>query len=157
MKVVIVGAGLGGLACAIACRREGIDVEILERSPEIHEFGAGIQVPPNGSRIMREFGLLPQLLEKGSQVQDVHFRRYKDGRLLRTMPCGDDITEEYGTPWVIIHRVDYHRILHDEAMRLGVVLRLGAEVTDISTDETTALLADGTIVVADVIIGADGI
>jgi 2-polyprenyl-6-methoxyphenol hydroxylase-like FAD-dependent oxidoreductase len=42
-------------------------------------------------------------------------------------------------------------------MRLGVVLRLGAEVTDISTDETTALLADGTIVVADVIIGADGI
>jgi salicylate hydroxylase len=102
MKVVIVGAGLGGLACAIACRREGIDVEILERSPEIHEFGAGIQVPPNGSRIMREFGLLPQLLEKGSQVQHVHFRRYKDGRLLRTMPCGDDITEEYGTPWVYV-------------------------------------------------------
>lgn len=102
MKVVIVGAGLGGLACAIACRREGIDVEILERSPEIHEFGAGIQVPPNGSRIMREFELLSQLLEKGIQVQDVHFRRYKDGRLLRTMPCGDDITQEYGTPWVYV-------------------------------------------------------
>jgi salicylate hydroxylase len=57
----------------------------------------------------------------------------------------------------IIHRVDYHRILLDEAIRLGAVLRLGAEVTGISTEEPTALLADGTRVMADVIIGADGI
>lgn len=102
MKVVIVGGGLGGLACAIACRREGIDVEILERSPEVHEVGAGIQIPPNGGRIMRDFGLLPQLLEKGSQVQQVDFRRYKDGRLLRSMPFGDDITEEFGVPWMYV-------------------------------------------------------
>lgn len=102
MKVVIVGAGLGGLACAIACRREGIDVEILERSPEIREVGAGIQVPPNGTRIMRDFGLLPQLLEKGSQVEEVNFRRYKDGHLLRKMPFGDDITEQFGAPWMYV-------------------------------------------------------
>lgn len=102
MKVVIVGGGLGGLACAIACRREGIDVEILERSPEVHEVGAGIQIPPNGGRIMRDFGLLPQLLEKGSPVQQVDFRRYKDGRLLRSMPFGDDITEEFGVPWMYV-------------------------------------------------------
>lgn len=37
MKVVIVGAGLGGLACAIACRREGIEVEVLERTRELAE------------------------------------------------------------------------------------------------------------------------
>lgn len=37
MKVIIVGAGLGGLACAIACRREGLEVEVLERAPEILE------------------------------------------------------------------------------------------------------------------------
>lgn len=102
MKVVIVGGGLGGLACAIACRREGIDVEILEQSPEIHEVGAGIQIPPNGGRMMRDFDLLPQLLEKGSQVQQVDFRRYKDGRLLRSMPFGDDITAEFGVPWVYV-------------------------------------------------------
>lgn len=102
MKVVIIGGGLGGLACAVACRRESIDVEILERSPEVHEVGAGIQIPPNGGRIMRDFGLLPQLLEKGSQVQQVDFRRYKDGRLLRSMPFGDDITEEFGVPWMCV-------------------------------------------------------
>ncbi|KAJ5121313.1 uncharacterized protein N7515_009274 [Penicillium bovifimosum] len=156
MKVIIVGGGLGGLACAIACRRESIEVEVLERSKELHELGAGIQIPPNGSRIMRDFGLLPQLLEKGSQVQEVDFRRYKDGHLLRSMPFGDDITEEFGAPWVIIHRVDYHRILLDEAVRLGAVLVLGAEVVDISTEEPAVLLADGRRISADVVIGADG-
>ncbi|KAJ5804400.1 uncharacterized protein N7518_000703 [Penicillium psychrosexuale] len=156
MKVVIVGGGLGGLACAIACRREGIDVEILERSPEVHEVGAGIQIPPNGGRIMCDFGLLPQLLEQGSQVQQVDFRRYKDGRLLRSMPFGDDITEEFGEPWIIIHRVDYHRILLDEAIRLGAVLQLGAEVEDIYTEQPAVLLADGRCISADIVIGADG-
>ena len=102
MKVVIVGGGLGGLACAIACRREGIDVEILERSPEVREVGAGIQIPPNGGRIMRDFGLVPQLIKHGSQVQQVDFRRYKDGRLLRSMPFGDDIIEEFGVPWMYV-------------------------------------------------------
>jgi salicylate hydroxylase len=102
MKIIIVGGGLGGLACAIACRREGIEVEVLERSKEVHEVGAGIQIPPNGSRIMRDFGLLPQLLAKGNQVQEVNFRRYKDGHLLRSMPFGDDITEEFGAPWMYV-------------------------------------------------------
>ncbi|KAJ5782279.1 hypothetical protein N7457_004053 [Penicillium paradoxum] len=156
MKVAIIGGGLGGLACAIACRRGGIEVEVFERSTEVHEVGAGIQIPPNGTRIMRHFGLLSQLLEKGSQVQQVHFRRYKDGHILRSMPFGDDITEEFGAPWIIIHRVDYHRILLDEAIRLGAVLKLGAEVVDISTDEPAILLADGRRISVDVVIGADG-
>lgn len=56
----------------------------------------------------------------------------------------------------VIHRVDYHRILYDEAIRLGAVLRLGAEVTSISVEQQTALLADGTMIRADVIVGADG-
>ncbi|CAI7611333.1 unnamed protein product [Penicillium glandicola] len=156
MKVVIVGGGLGGLACAISCRREGIDVEILERSAQVHEVGAGIQIPPNGGRIMREFGLLPQLLEQGSQVQQVNFRRYRDGRLLRSMPFGDDITQEFGAPWIIIHRVDYYRILLDEAVRLGAILQLGAEVKDVYIEQPAVLLADGRCISADVVVGADG-
>jgi salicylate hydroxylase len=62
----------------------------------------------------------------------------------------------FSTLFSVIHRVDYHRILYDEAIRLDAVLRLGAEVTRISVEEPTALLADGTMIRADVIIGADG-
>lgn len=56
----------------------------------------------------------------------------------------------------IIHRVDYHRILLDEAIRLGVVLQLGAEVEDVYTEQPAVLLADGKCISADVVIGADG-
>ncbi|KAJ6127626.1 Monooxygenase FAD-binding [Penicillium sp. IBT 18751x] len=130
MRALIVGAGLGGLTCAISSRQQGIDVVILERSPE--------------------------LLKKGNQVQHVDFRRYQDGRLLRSMPFGDDITQEFGSPWVLIHRIDYHRILLDEAIRLGAVLMLGAEVENVSVEAPEVILTDGRKLSADVLIGADG-
>ncbi|KAJ5190252.1 uncharacterized protein N7498_009237 [Penicillium cinerascens] len=153
MRVVIVGAGLGGLACAIACRREGIDVVVLERSPEVREVGAGIQIPPNGGRIMRDLGVLPQLLDQGSQVQQVDFRRYKDGHLLRSMPFGDDITREYDAPWI----ADYYRVLLDEAIRLGANIRFGVEVEHVLTDGPEAILAGGERVSGNIVVGADGI
>ncbi|KAL4927995.1 uncharacterized protein BDV17DRAFT_282237 [Aspergillus undulatus] len=156
-RLIIVGAGLGGLACAIACRRESLDVVVLERSPHAREFGAGIQIPPNGAKILQTLGLLPQILEKGSVVQNVEFRRYDDGRLLRSMPFGEDIVEEFGVSWVIIHRQDFHQILLDEATRLGAEIRLGAEVTDIILEGPEVILAGGERVAGDVVIGADGL
>lgn len=56
----------------------------------------------------------------------------------------------------IIHRVDYHRILLDEAIRLGAVLQLGAEVENIYTEQPAVLLAGGRRISADIVIGADG-
>ncbi|OJJ04025.1 hypothetical protein ASPVEDRAFT_54276 [Aspergillus versicolor CBS 583.65] len=157
MKVIIVGGGLGGLACAIACRRENLDVVVLERSSNAREVGAGIQIPPNGGRIIEQLGLLSKILEKGSTVQHVDFRRYHDGTLLRSMPFGEDIVEEFGVPWVIIHREDFHRVLLDEATRLGAEICLGAEVTDVVFEQPEVILARGERVAGDVIIGADGL
>jgi salicylate hydroxylase len=102
MNIIIVGAGLGGLACAVACRRENLEVVVLERSSDAREIGAGIQIPPNGARIITDFGLLQQILEKGSIVQHVDFRRYDDARILGSMPFGDEIVEEFGVPWVYV-------------------------------------------------------
>ncbi|KAL4973711.1 hypothetical protein BDW66DRAFT_161873 [Aspergillus desertorum] len=158
-KVIIVGAGLGGLTCAIACRHFAPDTEvtILERASETREIGAGIQIPPNGTTVLEKLGLLPQILDRGNVVQHVDFRRYDDGKILRSMPFGADIVEEFGVPWVIIHRQDFHRVLLDEAVRLGVEIRLGAEATDIVLDTPEVILADGARVAGDVIIGADGL
>ncbi|KAL4751774.1 hypothetical protein BDW72DRAFT_202834 [Aspergillus terricola var. indicus] len=152
-------AGLGGLACAIACRHFNPDtnVLILERSSQAREIGAGIQIPPNGTTILKQLGLLPQTLEKGSRVQHVDFRRYDDGRILRSMPFGEGIVEEFGVPWVIIHRQDFYQLLFDEAVRLGVEIRLGAEVLDIALGAAEVVLAGGERVTGDVIIGADGL
>ncbi|KAL2814685.1 hypothetical protein BDW59DRAFT_176386 [Aspergillus cavernicola] len=157
MKIIIIGAGLGGLACAIACRRSNLDVLVLERSPDANEIGAGIQIPPNGARIMKELDLLNKILQKGSIVQHVDFRRYDDGRILRSMPFGEDIVEEFGVPWVIIHREDFYRVLLDEATRLGAQIRLNSEVTDVIFEGPEVLLSGGERVAGDVIIGADGL
>ncbi|THC94166.1 hypothetical protein EYZ11_006374 [Aspergillus tanneri] len=157
MKVIVVGAGLGGLACAIACRRANLDVTVLEKSPEISPIGAGIQIPPNGARIMDELCLLPELLEKGTVVETIDIRRYADGKIITSMPSGEILIPEYGAPWIIIHRADYHEILLARAKALGAKIRLSATVKDVVYESPQVILAGGERIAGDVIIGADGL
>ncbi|EAW12904.1 putative salicylate hydroxylase [Aspergillus clavatus NRRL 1] len=157
MKIVIVGAGLGGLACAIACRRNNLDVLVLEQSAQLQPVGAGIQIPPNGARIMRELGLLAQVEERGLTLERMDLRRYSDGSVIASMPCGETVVREYGAPWVVIHRADYHQILLDQAQSLGVEIRLDAAVERVDVEETAVVLVGGEVIAGDVIIGADGL
>jgi salicylate hydroxylase len=57
LRILIAGAGLGGLTAALALLRRGIDVEIYEQAPELKEVGAGLQVSANGTRVLYELGL----------------------------------------------------------------------------------------------------
>ncbi|RAL12847.1 FAD/NAD(P)-binding domain-containing protein [Aspergillus homomorphus CBS 101889] len=150
---------LGGLACAIASAQQGLHVVLLEKSPDLHEAGAGIQIPPNGTRVMRELGILPALLQHASVVQHVDFRRYDSGRLLRSMPFGEGIVREFGAPWLIVHRVDYHRVLYEEAVRCGVEVRFGVEVLAVEgAGEGVELgLRGGERISGDLLVGADGL
>ena len=56
-KVVIVGGGIGGLAAALALVRRGIDVDVYEQARELRELGAGVQISPNGTRVLHALGL----------------------------------------------------------------------------------------------------
>ncbi|KAB8071827.1 hypothetical protein BDV29DRAFT_178503 [Aspergillus leporis] len=157
MKVIIIGAGLGGLTCAIACRRENLDVVVFERSPELLPVGAGIQIPPNGARVLQELGLMERVLKKGAIVESMDLRRYKDGRTITSMPCGETVAREYGAPWIIIHRADYQQILFDEARSMGAEIRFGTTLEDVDFEGTRVVLEGGERVAGDFIIGADGL
>ncbi|GAB1203813.1 hypothetical protein APSETT445_002453 [Aspergillus pseudonomiae] len=157
MRVIIVGAGIGGLTCAIACRRENLDVIVLERSPELLPVGAGIQIPPNGVRVLQELGLKEEVLQKGAIVESMDLRRYKNGELITSMECDETVAREYGAPWIIIHRADYQQILFDRAMVMGVEVRFGATVDDLDFQDTQVVLESGETVAGDIIIGADGL
>ncbi|KAJ5812015.1 hypothetical protein N7474_008316 [Penicillium riverlandense] len=157
MQILIVGAGLGGLSCAISCRKAGLDATVLEQSPEISEIGAGIQVPPNAFRVMRHLGLLPQVKAKGTRVEWQDILSYRDGGLIIQRLLGDDTVEELGGQWLVIHRADYHAILLEEAKRLGVNILLSAKVTELDVENTKVHLEDGREFSADVIVGADGL
>merc|ERR1711939_969678 len=142
MKVIIVGAGLGGLACAISCRREGLDVLLLERAPKILPIGAGIQVSANASRIARRLGVLPVLLERAIQPEKLEMRRYDNGSVLYIRPGRENMVQEYGSPWFVIHRADYHEVMMQEATRLGVKIRLGCTVEGLDFDKSQVLVQD---------------
>ena len=146
---VIVGAGIGGLAAAIAVRDAGWRVKVLERADEIRPLGAGLSIWPNGVRALRALGVgeLADDAPRGGGA----LRRADGSALAEFDP--ETIAERYGAPLVGLHRADLHDAL---IARLGPErIELGAEVTECGRNELR--LADGTARAADLIVGADGI
>ena len=60
-SIAIIGAGIGGLAAALALRLRGADVKVFEQSEALGEVGAGLQISPNGAVVLKALGVAPQL------------------------------------------------------------------------------------------------
>ncbi len=161
MRVAVVGAGIGGLATAMCLTDAGFsDVTIYERSSALHEIGAGIQISPNGSRILHGLGLGAALESVAVRPLAGDMRRWEDWSLLSTSGLGDDVVEEYGFPYYHVHRADLHRVLAErvpaEQVALGHRL-VGLEPAPGGTGAVTLRFEGGSTATADVVIGADGI
>ncbi len=159
MHVAVIGAGIGGLSAALCLARAGIsDVTIYERATALSEIGAGIQISPNGSRILHELGLGPALDAVAVRPRTGDMRRWEDWSLLSTSPLGDDVVAEYGFPYYHVHRADLLRVLADAVASSHVVLGRRLVGLDPAADGAVSLaFVDGDPAVADVVIGADGI
>ncbi|KAF2731483.1 putative salicylate hydroxylase [Polyplosphaeria fusca] len=161
LRVHIVGAGLGGLACAIALRRSSPDiaVTVLERAPRILPVGAGIQIPQNAARVWAQYGLLEELKKRANVCQNVTYSRWENGDALFAQVQGGESVLNTGMPWLLIHRVDYHRVLLEEAKRLGVKVELRAWVVDVDFEKTSVTLngREADPIETDIIVGADGL
>ncbi|EAW11328.1 putative salicylate hydroxylase [Aspergillus clavatus NRRL 1] len=153
LKVVIVGAGLGGMAAALTLGQRGHHVVILEAAPKLMEVGAGIQGSPNMLTLFDRWGVSPLVHAKDIALEQIHIRRWQDGSLLGTMP----VNKTYGQQ-VVVHRADLHDALIEKALALANVdLRVNSTVTNVSFSPPSVTLADGTVVHGDVVIAADGI
>ena len=148
-SAAIVGAGIGGLAAAIALQRAGWDVTVYERAEELRPLGAGLSIWPNGVRALRTLGL-EELAERAPRGGGA--LRRADGSVLGEFDP-DVLAERYGAPLIGLHRADLHDALADAAGRDR--LRLGAEVTELAGGELR--FADGSSADAELIVGADGI
>lgn len=104
LHIAIVGAGIGGLTCAIACRRmnENLKVTVLERSAEVLPLGTGIHIPPNAGRVLAQLGLLDRVKEEAAAYQMDRFilHRYEDGQVLADKPVRERVEREYGSEWM---------------------------------------------------------
>jgi salicylate hydroxylase len=110
-KVVIVGAGIGGLAAALALIQRGIDVDVYEQAPELRELGAGVQISANGTRVLHALGLKEalehvQVLPAGKAI-----RLWNTGQTWNVFELGLESVERYGSPYITVHRGDLHDVL----------------------------------------------
>lgn len=157
--VLAIGGGMAGLAGALALRANGAEVTLVERAPEFGEVGAGLQMAPNASRVLKRWGLLEKALEIGVRPKHLVFRDAVTGEELTRQTLGGEFEERYGAPYVVIHRSDLHRVLLEACQEAGVRLVNDVTVESVETvnGRGVAHTAGGTDYEADVVIGADGL
>ena len=162
MSVLIVGAGIGGLTAALALSRVGIRTTVIERSPELAAVGAGVQLSPNATRILRSLGLLEAVAATASQPEAIRVRSARGGRTLALMSLRD-AERRWGAPYLVIRRADLQRVLADAvAANADVSLFLGTALAGFgtTTQGVKATLKQGLLtrtVTSQALIGADGI
>jgi len=104
-EILVVGGGIGGLAAALAISRTGRQVRVLERAHQFGEIGAGIQLAPNATRILGQFGLLRQACDVGVLPRRLVLADAINGHELTALDL-TDFPDRYGGPYIVLHRSD---------------------------------------------------
>ncbi len=110
-NVAIVGGGIAGLATALCFARKGITTHIFERSAELQEVGAGLQLTPNVTCILRDLGLLPALQQRWFEPEVVSLASGISLKQLGTVPVRLHSEKEWGAPYGVLHRASLQQIL----------------------------------------------
>jgi salicylate hydroxylase len=155
--IAVIGAGIGGLTLGLALRQHEIDVQIFEQASELAEVGAAVALAANGTRILRELGLGDALEAVSAVPTELVYRHWADGRRLVAHPVGAWYEQRFGAPFWGIHRAHLQRGLARGWGTGG--LHLGKTLVDLRVEGDVNVLrfADGSVVTAGLVVGADGI
>jgi salicylate hydroxylase len=158
-QVLIAGGGMGGLAAAVACTRAGWDTRLYEQAAQFSEFGAGLQLGPNATRILHGWGLERELSAVAAFPPQLRVRNAADGAQLGLLRLGAAFTSRYGAPYATVHRADLQGVLLDAARQAGVPLKLSSQVRAVlpAPDTVGLRINDRIEVEGAAVIGADGL
>ncbi|KAJ5390489.1 FAD-dependent monooxygenase OpS4 [Penicillium cataractarum] len=158
LRVVIVGAGLSGIATAISAALSGHSVQVIEQAPELAEVGAGLQITPNASRLLKYWKLRDSLWEAAAEPTKLTVHRYSGEVLAHDDAFDKGIHAKYDdAPFVDLHRVDLQQGLYARAQDLGVTFHLGERIERVDFDTTTVHSVAGNQYTGDLIVAADGL
>ncbi len=149
--IVVIGAGIGGLAAARACALRGAQVIVLEQAEAIREVGAGLQISPNGFAVVRALGLGELLAARSVRAEGLALHDGLSGARVLSMDLS-------GREYHLVHRADLIEVLAEGAKAAGAEIRLLHKVQhvldngEVLLDETQKLSVQ-----PDLVVGADGL
>lgn len=155
LKITVIGAGIGGLTAALALRRQGASVTVLEQAEAISEVGAGLQITPNGVAVLQALGLADDLAWCSQRARAVVLRSHRRGAEVLRLDL-----DEYaaGLRYYFVHRSDLIGILAGAARREGVQVRLLQKVERVEPGPQPVVhLGNGAQCGGDLVVGADGL
>ncbi len=151
--MIVIGAGLGGCACALAMKHHGHDVVVYEKLSRFRRLGDSLGLGENALKLLERWGgreLYQRLTSIGNQAENMQIRRWGDGKILAQQPLMD-------MAGYIGHRGDYHEAFLQAVRDASIPFHPGCEVVAFNEDKPSVIFADGREEEADIIIGADGI
>jgi FAD-dependent urate hydroxylase len=154
LKVVIIGAGIGGLTAGIAFKQAGYDVEIYERTCELRPAGAGISLWSNGVKVLNRLGLGEAIAAIGGRMDRMEYRTHT-GDLLNPISL-QPLVEAVGQRPYPVARTDLQRLLLETFGSENLHLNTPCVAVEQDASSATAFFADGSRATGDLVIGADG-
>lgn len=159
-KILIAGAGLGGLTAALALLRDGHDVQVFEQATQLGEVGAGLQLSANATRVLSLLGIDEEVRAVSSVPAGKQVRLWSTGQTWKLFDLGRQSLEEYGHPYYTLYRPDLHATLVEAVRAIkSDAIQLGARCASFEENGqgVSLLLDDGRSVRGDLLIGADGV
>ena len=156
-RIALIGGGIGGLVAAIALRQRGFEPVVFEQAGELKEVGAGIQITPNSTKILRAIGLEDAIRRHGFEPGFMLTRDMMTGEILFRTQAKGAMAERFGAGWFQIHRADLLEILI--AALDGADIRLNVRCVGVEPLEDGAIVEinGGQRERFDVVVGCDGI
>lgn len=153
--VLIAGAGIGGLAAALAFRQRGACVTVLEQAEAISEVGAGLQISPNGMAVLRALGVAEAVAEPAVQARAVVMRDYRRAGEVAKLDLARYSPDQ---TYLFVHRADLIETLADAVRASGAQIRLLQNIQSVEAGpEPVVRMANGSEKTADIVVGADGV
>ena len=159
-KILVAGAGLGGLAAASCLMKAGHQVAIYEQAPALAEVGAGIQISANAMHVLRDLGMESDIARIGVRPEAYVFKLFDTGEEIQRFSLSKEHERMHGAPYTQMHRADFHELLAARARAFDPsIVQLNKKATRFSEDANGVALHfdDGSSTRGDLLIGADGL